>query len=120
MNADRGVRVEEALTLIEKALALEPESGAYLDSLGWANFRLGRIELAEQLIRKAIAQMEHNAVVFDHLGDVLQRSGHLKEAVQYWQQALTGEDEDEELDQAAVQAKIRAAQASLAEPKPSR
>jgi hypothetical protein len=40
--------------------------------------------------------------------------------VQYWQQALTGEDEDDELDQAAVQAKIRAAQTKLAEPAASR
>ena len=42
MNADRGVRVAEALTLIERAVALDPENGAYLDSLGWALFRLDR------------------------------------------------------------------------------
>ena len=40
MNADRDVRVAEALELIEKAVALDPENGAYLDSLGWAFYRL--------------------------------------------------------------------------------
>ena len=44
MNADRGVRVEEAVALIEKAVALDPENGAYLDSLGWALFRLDRLD----------------------------------------------------------------------------
>jgi len=64
--------------------------------------------------------MDHNAVVLDHLGDVLQRSGRLKEAVHYWELALSGEDEDGELDQAAVQAKIRAAETSSVENKTSR
>jgi tetratricopeptide (TPR) repeat protein len=120
MNANRGMRLDEAVTLIEKALALDPESAAYLDSLGWANFRRGHLELAEQLIRKAIVQMARNAVVLDHLGDVLERRGRLQEAVQCWEQALAGEDEDDELDQAAVQAKIRTAQTKLATPAASR
>ena len=53
MNADRGVRLEEALQLIEKAVALDPENGAYLDSLGWALFRLDRLDEAEQYAARA-------------------------------------------------------------------
>ena len=113
MNADRGVRVEEALALIQKAIALDPENGAYLDSLGWAMFRLDRMDQAEQFLRRAVDKPGANAVVLDHLGDVLQRRGSLREAVDYWRKALQAEDEGGDLDRAVVQRKIREAQASL-------
>lgn len=113
MNADRNVRVEEALALIERAVALDPENSAYLDSLGWALFRLDRLELAEQNLRKAVAKGSRNAVVLAHLGDVLERRGNVREALDYWQRALTGEDEDGELDRARVERKIREAQVGL-------
>jgi tetratricopeptide (TPR) repeat protein len=114
MNANRGVRLEESLELIQRALTLDPANGAYLDSFGWANFRLGRLDVAEKSIRQSLASMERNAVVLDHLGDVLKRLGRTQEAVRYWALALKGEDEDQELDRAAVDAKIQAAEASLA------
>jgi len=113
MNVDRGVRLQEALTLIEKAVTLDPENGAYLDSLGWALFRLNRLEQAEANLRRAVAKPGVNAVVLDHLGDVLKRRGAVQEALQYWREALKGEDEDKELDRLAVERKVREAQASL-------
>ncbi|HET7294892.1 MAG TPA: tetratricopeptide repeat protein [Vicinamibacteria bacterium] len=113
MNADRGVRVEEALELIEKAVALDPENGAYLDSLGWAQFRLNRLAPAEENLRRAAGKPGSNAVVFDHLGDALERRGNVAEALSWWQKALTAEDEDGELDRSAVGDKIRAAQKAL-------
>ena len=113
MNADRGVRVEEALELIEKALALDPENGAYLDSLGWAQFRLNRYGPAEENLRRAAEKPGSNAVVFDHLGDALERRGNVAEALAWWQKALSAEDEDGELDRASVDSKIRAAQKAL-------
>jgi tetratricopeptide (TPR) repeat protein len=109
MNADRGVRLEEALGLIEKAVALEPENGAYLDSLGWAQFRLNRLDQAEENLRRAIARPGANAVVFDHLGDALDRRGNTVEALDCWKKALGAEDEDGELDRANVERKIREA-----------
>jgi tetratricopeptide (TPR) repeat protein len=105
--------VEEALGLIEKAVALDPENGAYLDSLGWALFRLSRYEQAETHLRKALSKDARNAVILDHLADTLNRRGRLEEALAYWRQALQGEDEDEELDRAAVERKIREAQLHL-------
>ncbi len=113
MNADRGVHLEEAASLIEKAIALDPENGAYLDSLGWAEFKLKRIDRAEELLRRAVTKPGSNAVVFDHLGDVLKTRGKIHEAVTYWRKALDGEDEDGELDRAHVEAKIHEAQSSL-------
>jgi tetratricopeptide (TPR) repeat protein len=118
MNANRGIRLEEALGLIEKAVELDPESGAYLDSLGWAHFRLGRIDLAEKFLRKAATKIGNNAVVLDHLGDVLNRQHRVREALHYWERALTGEDEDGELDRAAVEAKIRGAEVALGDSQP--
>ncbi|HET8647923.1 MAG TPA: tetratricopeptide repeat protein, partial [Vicinamibacteria bacterium] len=101
MNADRKVKLAEAVTLIEKAVALDPENGAYLDSLGWALFRQGRLAEAEDYLRRAVVK-ETGAVVLDHLGDVLGRQGKTAEAIEYWNRALRGEDEDGELDRARV------------------
>jgi tetratricopeptide (TPR) repeat protein len=113
MNADRGVRVDEAVKLIERAVSLDPENGAYLDSLGWALFRSNRVEQAEGYVRRAVAKDAHNAVVLDHLGDILNHRGNVREALEYWRKALVGEDDGEELDRARVERKIREAQASL-------
>jgi tetratricopeptide (TPR) repeat protein len=116
MNAERGVKVDEAVTLIQKAIALDPENGAYLDSLGWALFRLDRVDQAEQYLRRAVDKEGKNAVVLDHLADVLKRQGNVKEALELWRRALDGEDEGEELDRARVEQKIREAQTSLNDP----
>jgi tetratricopeptide (TPR) repeat protein len=115
MNANRGVRLEDALALIERALTIDPENGAYLDSLGWALFRLDRLEQAEQRLREAVAREGGNAVVLDHLGDILDRRGERREAVEYWRKALAGEDEEDELDREQVERKIREALAILGE-----
>jgi Flp pilus assembly protein TadD len=113
MNADRNVRVDEALRFIEKAVALDPENNAYLDSLGWAQFRLGRVDEAERNVRKSLVKQEKNAVVNDHLGDILKAQGRVSEALAFWQKALHGEDEDGELDRTRVERKVRDAQVAL-------
>lgn len=113
MNVDRGVRLEEALALIERALEIDPGNGAYLDSLGWALYRLGRIEEAETQVRKALEQQGNNAVVLDHLGDILERRGRVGEALEFWNKALAGEDDGDELDRERVERKIREAQSTL-------
>jgi tetratricopeptide (TPR) repeat protein len=108
MNADRNVRVDEALALIQKALAADPDNGSYLDSLAWALHRLGRNTEAEGAIRKAIVSQEKNAVVMAHLGLILAARGDDAEALKYLRLALAGEDEEGELDRALVEEKIRA------------
>ena len=113
MNADRNVKVEEALGMIQRALALEPNNSAYLDSLGWALFRLGRLDAAEESVKKALGRQDKNAVILDHLGDILQGRGRTAEAVESWQKALRGEDDEGELDRARVERKIRDAQSGL-------
>ena len=113
MNADRNVHVEEALTMVQKAVALDPATPAYQDSLGWALYRLNRLETAEEAVRKALEKDADNAVILDHLGDILNKTGRVSEALQSWQRALKGEDEEGELDRTHVEAKIREAQGAL-------
>ena len=113
MNADRGVRVEEAYTLIQKAVAIEPQSAAYQDSLGWALYRLNRLDAAEEAVRRALERDSGNAVILDHLGDIVAKRGRVAEALGYWQQAVKGEDDEGELDRTHVEAKIREAQGAL-------
>lgn len=113
MNADRGVKLAESLALIEKAVALDPASGAYRDSLGWVYFRLERLDEAERAVRQAVESGGANAVVYDHLGDILAARGRAAEALESWRKALEGEDEDGELERDKVEAKIRDAQRAL-------
>ncbi len=113
MNADRNIRVPEALELIQRAVALEPGSAAYRDSLGWALYRLNRLEAAEEAVRTALEKDQNNAVILDHLGDILNKRGRVAEALLYWQRALEGDDEESELDRPRVEAKIGEAQGVL-------
>jgi tetratricopeptide (TPR) repeat protein len=88
MLADRGVRLEEALGYVKKAIQLDPQNGAYLDSLGWAYFKLGKYELAEENLRKAMDRTQNDPTVLDHMGDLLQKTERLKLATGYWERAL--------------------------------
>ena len=88
MNADRGVKLEESLNYIKQALNLEPNNGAYLDSLGWAYFKLGKYDLAEENLNKASIHMGADPTVQEHLGDLYQKTGRLKMAAVHWERAV--------------------------------
>ncbi len=88
MNADRGVQLEDSLNYIKQAVTLEPTNGAYLDSLGWAYFKLGKYDLAEESLTKASLHMNSDPTVQDHLGDLYQKTGRLKLAAAHWERAV--------------------------------
>lgn len=88
MNADRGVELEESLNQIKQAVSLDPTNGAYLDSLGWAYFKLGKYDLAEDSLNKASLRMASDPTVQDHLGDLFQKTGRLKQAAAHWERAV--------------------------------
>ena len=104
MLAERGDRLDEAVSLVERALAIDPDNGSYLDSLGWALFKQKKVEKAEPLLRRAAEQSPDNSVVQDHFGDVLWAAGKRPEAVAAWTQSLGG-DRDA-IDPKAIEAKI--------------
>jgi tetratricopeptide (TPR) repeat protein len=119
MLADRNMRLSEARGLISQALDIEPNNGAFLDSLGWVDFRLGRLDEAENYLRQAISRTGNDPTVHDHLGDVLLQEGKLKDAISHWEISLREWDRGarSEFDSAAVskiQKKLETARVRLA------
>jgi tetratricopeptide (TPR) repeat protein len=88
MLADRGVRLEESVKYIQKALQLEPNNGAYLDSLGWAYYKMDRCDLAEPHLEKAARLMSDDPTIHEHLGHLYLRMGKDTLAAQEWERAL--------------------------------
>jgi tetratricopeptide (TPR) repeat protein len=87
MFADQNTKLEEAVELIERALKLDPYNGAYLDSLGWAYFRLGKLELAEEYLLRALQRLSRDPTIHDHLGDVYFKTGRYALAEKAWERA---------------------------------
>ena len=81
--ADRNLRLQEAHDLIQKALSLAPEDPFIMDSMGWVEFRLGRLEKAEELLRRAFA-IKADPEIAAHLGEVLWVLGREEEARKLW------------------------------------
>jgi Flp pilus assembly protein TadD len=88
MLADRGVRLDEAHDLIQRALDLEPYNGAYLDSLGWTYFKQNKLDQAELIMRKAVERESHDPTIREHLGDVLAKQGRMELAIAEWEKSL--------------------------------
>jgi predicted Zn-dependent protease len=88
MLADRGLRLEEATGLIQRALAEDPSNPAYEDSLGWALFKQNKIAEAEESLRKAVGTDAHDPTMYSHLGDVYAKDGKDDLAEAEWQKSL--------------------------------
>jgi tetratricopeptide (TPR) repeat protein len=84
---DRTPRVTEGLALIERALALAPEDPFILDSMGWAQFRLGKLDEAEKYLRRALDERPDPEIAA-HLGEVLWVKGERARAQEIWQSQL--------------------------------
>jgi len=89
MLTDRNLRLPEALAMIQKALDRDPNNGAYLDSLGWAFFRLNRIPEAEDAMRRAVELTPHDATMRDHYAEVLFKASKVREAIAQWEASLS-------------------------------
>jgi tetratricopeptide (TPR) repeat protein len=111
MFADRGLRLDEAIELAQRAVKIEPENPAYLDTLGWALFKQGRIDEAAAPLGRAATSLTGNSVIQDHHGDVLSKRGRTAEAIAAWERALAGDGE--QIDRAAITKKINAAKTRL-------
>jgi Flp pilus assembly protein TadD len=89
--ADRGERLDEAVSLIERALAVEADNPSYLDSLGWAYFRRGDFAEAQKPLERAAAALPNTSVIQDHLGDLYLQLKRFREAVGAFDRALSGD-----------------------------
>ncbi len=105
---ERRENLEDALKLIERAVAEAPESGYIADSLGWGLYRLGRYEEAVAPMERAVELMPVDPVVNDHLGDVLWAVGRQLEARFQWQRALSfvENDQGDEVDPERIRRKL--------------
>jgi tetratricopeptide (TPR) repeat protein len=86
---DQGHNLKTGMDYIRKAVKLKPDDGYYVDSLGWAYFKLGNLPAAVEQLERAVELKPDDPVVNDHLGDAYWRVGRILEAKYQWQQALT-------------------------------
>ncbi|WP_082643633.1 tetratricopeptide repeat protein [Ruegeria denitrificans] len=106
---ERREKLDEALDMIERAVAARPDSGYIVDSLGWVLFRLGRYDEAVEHMERAVELMAVDPVVNDHLGDVYWAVGRAREAEFQWKRALSfidPEDTDGEADPDRIRRKL--------------
>jgi tetratricopeptide (TPR) repeat protein len=96
--ADRGLKLEEAATLTQKAVKADPTNGAYLDSLGWVYFKMNRFEMAEEYLKKAVVFTNTDASIHDHLGDLFFKTKRLDDARREWGKALELSEDRDEID----------------------
>lgn len=107
MLAEQATSLDEAVTLIQRALAIEPGNPSFLDSLGWTYLQQGKLDLADLPLTTAAGKLPKNSVIQDHLGDLRHKQNRRAEAMAAWQKALDGDGDS--LDRGKVQKKIDAA-----------
>ncbi|WP_158545515.1 tetratricopeptide repeat protein [Bremerella cremea] len=96
---DNGQNLGRGFDMIRQAVADEPGNYAYLDSLGWAYYRLGRYSDAiYQLEKAAEIAGDDDGTVFDHLGDAYIGAGQPQKAIETWKKALESLDKEKEAD----------------------
>ena len=89
MWADHNMNLDEAETMIRRALESEPNNTSYLDSLGWVEFRKGQFDRAlDNLLRASKTAEREDPVVFEHIGDTYLKLNRTREALEAWQKAL--------------------------------
>ncbi len=123
MLGDLGQRLDEAESLVGRALNEEPYNGAYLDSLGWIYYKQNKLADAEATLRKAVERDAHDPTIHSHLGDVYSKLGRNEMAAAEWEKSLSEwrralpadleTDKVAELERKVGQTKHRVAQKSV-------
>jgi len=98
MWADHNLHMDEAEDMIKRALQIEPNNGAYLDSFGWLEFRQGRFDQALADLLRAAKNMAHDdPVVFEHIGDTYLKLNRVPQALEAWQKAMALDPQNKQL-----------------------
>jgi len=112
MLANRGIRLDEATTLIQQAVQQDPNNGAYLDSLGWAYYKQNKLTEAEQYLQKAVDREGHDPTILSHLADVYIKLGQneraaelLERSLAEWQKATPADYEADKVSEIDAQLK---------------
>lgn len=104
--ADRGLNLDEARRMLERAAVLRPDDGAIADSLGWVLYRQGELDEAVRRLERAVELQPGDATINAHLGDAYHAIGRVQEAAFQWQRALVLKPEPDEA--ARIEAKLQA------------
>jgi len=96
--ADRGIHLDEALKLIQKAMTLKPNMGYITDSLGWVYFKLGDYEKARIELEKANQLTPDDPIVTEHLGDSYYKLHRIEKAVEFYEKALKLEPKPDQVE----------------------
>jgi Flp pilus assembly protein TadD len=91
---DRGEHLKEAMAMVQKAVGANPRSGAMVDSLGWAYYRLGDYKQAVQKLEEAVELEAGDPEINNHLGDAYWKVGRRDEAQFQWRRVLTLKPDD--------------------------
>jgi tetratricopeptide (TPR) repeat protein len=120
MLADRGVRIDEATSMIQRALKQDPTNGAYLDSLGWAYYRQNKLVEAEENLQKALDHEGDDPTILSHMADIQLKLGQNERAASYferslsqWQRALPADYEPDRV--TAIETQLKSLKKRLAQ-----
>ena len=94
---ERNKDLKRALIYAKKAVELEPKNPSYLDTIGWAYFKMDDLKRAKKYIRQSIEIQDDNSVVLEHFGDILMKSNDSVNALLYYKKAFEFDNENQEL-----------------------
>jgi tetratricopeptide (TPR) repeat protein len=95
--AERGIKIDQALSLTRRAVALKPENGYYVDSLGWAFYKSGLLAEALTEIKRAVSLVGDDPVIYEHLGEIYMKQQKLSDAREAWLHSLELDPSNEKL-----------------------
>ena len=88
MWAERNTNLTEALSFIQRALDIEPDNGAFVDTLGWIHYMRGEYDKAYEQVKKAAELVPDDSTVVEHLGDIQMKLGQPAEALENWKKSF--------------------------------
>lgn len=95
--AERGIKIDQALSLTKRAVALKPENGYYVDSLGWAFYKSGMLAEALTEIKRAVSLVGDDPVIYEHLGEIYMKQQKTADAREAWLHSLEIDPSNEKL-----------------------
>lgn len=119
MWADHSMHLEEAEDMIKRALQSDPSNGAYLDSLGWVEYRQGKFDQALNDLKRAAQNITRDdPVVYEHIGDACSKLNRIPQAVEAWQKAAGLDPDNKKIAEKIENAKTRLSKGVAGKPNP--
>ena len=121
MWAEQNTHLDEAEDYIKRALASDPENGAYLDSLGWIDYRRGKYAQAlAELLNAAQSLKRDDPTVFEHIGDTYAKLNQIPKALEFWAKAIALNPTDKKLAEKIESTKTKLSKGEPISPTPSK